>query len=74
VLFESQPDGLEERVHALPDLHRLGERSAELTLFHMLAKGEFSAALTEAVKIRERMDALFQTVRLGLEEHGIRIA
>ena len=37
-------------------------------------KGEFSAALAEAVEIKERMDALFQTVRLGLEAHGIRIA
>lgn len=37
-------------------------------------KGEFSAALAEALRIKERMDALFQTARLGLEEHGVRLA
>lgn len=37
-------------------------------------KGEFSAALAEALRIKERMDALFQTARRGLEEHGVRVA
>ena len=37
-------------------------------------KGEFSAALAEALQIKERMDPLFQMVRIGLEQHGIRMA
>jgi len=43
-------------------------------LRQQMEQGNFSAALAEAVLIKERMDALFQTARLGLEEHGVRIA
>ena len=39
-----------------------------------MEQGDFSAALAEASQIRERMDALFQSARLGLEQHGVRIA
>ena len=39
-----------------------------------MEQGNFSAALAEALQIRERMDALFQTARLGLEQHGVRFA
>jgi len=43
------------------------------SLRQQMEQGNFSAALAEAVLIKERMDALFQTARLGLEEHGVRI-
>jgi len=37
-------------------------------------QGNFSAALAEALQVNERMQALFERVRQGLEEHGVRIA
>lgn len=43
-------------------------------LRQLVEKGEFSAALAEALQIREQMEVLFQKARVGLEEHGIRVA
>ena len=43
-------------------------------LHEHVEQGNFNAALAEALQIKERMDALLQTVRQGLEAHGIRIA
>jgi len=39
-----------------------------------MERGDFNAAVAEARAINAQMQALFQTVRLGLELHGIRIA
>ena len=39
-----------------------------------MERGEFDAAVTEARAINKQVQALFETVRLGLELHGIRIA
>jgi hypothetical protein len=51
----------------------LDELPSPTPLRQHVEKGDFNAAVAAASAIKARMDALFETARLGLQQHGVRI-